>query len=270
MRNGIEIILSFSAPHRQDPALHPQRELEARQQFAEAGITLSDQSCRMVWGGNEPDKVLNHTVNSLRNVAERFQDGDLVYLDHEPHGFAHTRGFDDSIGLTQEGLLMMAKHRFGHEAVSMYGLPFSSWWKPWSTRHAVEGLDTLHRREPLGWFAGQMYQSYNLGEKHGLDNLSRVLTMRQICNAIDPTRACIPFVQDTIRHPENDRAPMTDETIFDLWASLASGGVTRVVFWFESGGDNQHADAHAAQLIRHGQIMPEAIASGMPTVREED
>lgn len=261
----MRIFLSFSDAHKLDPDGRDKREAAAREQFSDAGLKLDKSRCHMVWAGNDEGPARERVRESLRNVVARWQDGDLAYVDHEPDNYSLSAKFEHSIVNTHAELINAAKFAIpGDNNVSVYGFPHSMWWSPWSTPEAVYGTKFLHQKTKLGWFGPQFYQPYNLGTKHGIDNLKRALTMRNICESIDNARRIIPFVQPVIRHPDTGRIPMTDETIFDMWASLAWAGIREVIWWYESGGDNQYAEGHAEQIKRHAQIMPDAIASVYP------
>ena len=261
----MRVILSFSDAYKLDPAGRDEREYAAREQFADAGIKLDTRSCHMIWAGKDPALAKGRVRTSLRNVLNRWKDGDLAYIDHEPDNFSMHRKFEQKIANDQAELVSTAKYALpGDNNVSVYGMPYSRWWSKWSTPQSTFGLNVIHKATRLGWFGPQFYQPYNVGEKNGLDNLKRALTFKNTCRMIDPDVPVIPFVQDTIRHPNNDRDTMTDDTIFDMWASLAWAGIDTVVFWYESGSHNQYAAMHAEQIKRHAAIMPEAVASTYP------
>lgn len=261
----MRITLSYSDAYKLDPAGRTDREYAARELFTDAGIKLDQSRCWMVWAGNDPALAKDRVRQSLRDIVPEWQDGDLAYIDHEPDNYNLSKKFDHSVANTQRELIDAAKFALpGDNNVSIYGYPYSRWHTPWSTPQAVYGANYLHKSTKLGWFGPQFYQPYNAGDKNGIDNLKRALTMKNVCESISPTTPMIPFVQPVIRHPDHDYQRMTDETIFDMWSSLAWAGVRRVVWWYESGAHGQLHDIHKTEIKRHAEIMQDAIASAFP------
>lgn len=261
----MRIILSFSDAYQLGPAGRDEREYTARQQFADAGVKLDTRSCHMVWAGNDPALTRTRTRDSLADIVNRWRDGDLAYTDHEPDNFSMHKQFKQEIVNDHVEIVNASKFALpGDNNVSVYGMPYSRWWGEWSTPQAFYGLSVLHKSTKLGWFGPQFYQPYNLGDKNGIDNLKRVLTIKNTCRMIDASVPVYPFVQPVLRHPQQDYREMDDDTIFDMWASLAWAGIDTVIWWYESGPRGQLMDGHADRIARHASIMQDAIASAFP------
>lgn len=261
----MKIILAFTDAYRLDPAGRSEREEEARQQFADAGIELDSRRCHQITAGKNKDEAANRLEQSLRVPVETWRDGDLAYSDYEPDNYSLFRSYDEKMVALHAELIDGVKQAVPDtQNVSVYGLPYSRWWSNFSTQQAMFGLARLHQKTPLGWFGPQFYQGYNLGDKPGLDNLKRALTMRNICAMIDPAVPIYPFVQPVIRNPINDYAELSDETIFDSWQALAWAGINTVTWWYESGPEGQTVAGHADRIKRHAPIINEAVQSTLP------
>jgi len=253
----VKIILAYTGPS--------EREQDARDLLHDAGIKLDSRRAYQLTLGKDPADLDLRLSRGLPAIAAKSTKGDLVYADYEPPEYNHPKEFDSDIASATIHALNATKLGIPSDRkVSVYGFPYNRWWHAHTTQTALFGFRYTHRQTPMGWFGPQFYQPYNINDKNGINNLHRILQIKNVCNWCDPSVPVIPFIQPVIRHKDNDYAEMTDETISDVWSSLAWAGIEEVVWWFEGGRDGQLIEGHRERIKRQAPIIEEALASVVP------
>ncbi len=242
---------------------------ETVEELRRLGYPISDRTCEQLGYTNTPAEKLRDSwfVPMVGRVIDRAteREPDFVYADWEPPNYNGVSGMIDIETFATNAYLVDRSRETGAQ-VSLWGFPAITSRLPSSSVSGIATFKLIDRIAPLDWICVNTYIRNHCGVEQE-EPLRRGIPEHEFANRLTHAisisrlladgRPIMAAWQGQLRNSYTEELTPLDVRVW--WETIASNGVTQVLWWFETGPDGSQLDQRMQEARWQSPIVVGAL-----------